>query len=156
MALAAICVDRSSGVAKRLDKVDVLVGVPLERVEVVVYEDGVWPSLVCQFKGLDNPVVASLACASQCFDEVGRACLMSADGFVNNIDELKVGIPFLYGIHPLNYLLVSLGGSLAFNPLWILGTPHKSVKLEREFVVLRIVVCIVGATPIKIVVGSFY
>ena len=105
--LTAVGINGSTGVTKGLHQVDILVSVPLEGVEVVVYEDGIRPALGSQFEGLDNPVVACLATATQGFlDQIGLS-LMAIDGLVDHVNHLQVGEMRLYLVHPIDDGLIA-------------------------------------------------
>ena len=64
MSLTAVSIDGGSCVAEGAHEVDELVGIPLERVEVVVDEDSIGPALVSHLEGFDDPVVARLTIAA--------------------------------------------------------------------------------------------
>ena len=156
MALATVGIDGGSGIAQGFHQVDVLVGVPLEGVEVVVDEDGIGPAFVGQLKSLDEPVVARHTRSAQGLYKIRCTGLVSRDGLVDHVDEFEVGIVLLHLVHPLHNLLVALLGRLAFQPLGVLGTPDQGMKLEGEVVVLGVVVGIVRTTPVEGVVVAFY
>ena len=109
MRLASVRIDWSTCVANFLHEVDELAFLPLKGVVVIVDEDGVGPSFVCQFKRLHNPVVARHTVTTQRFF-VGRRC-MTRNGFVHHVDEIDGGIMFLNGIEPLHnsFILLSCG-----------------------------------------------
>ena len=63
----AVSIYRSTRIAKGSDKIQIIIGIPLEGIVVVVDQNGIRPTLIGEFKSLDEPVVASLAFTTQRF-----------------------------------------------------------------------------------------
>ena len=148
MRLAAVCVNRCTSVAQCAHKVDELGLLPLERVVVVIHQNGIGPTLMRQLEGTDDPVVARLAVAAQgCL--VGSRS-MASHRLVHHVDNLEVRIVLLHGIIPLHNRLVLLSRGEAVHPTRILRAPDERVELEGEVVLLGIVGGIVCPTPVEL------
>ena len=106
MALTTIGIDRGTRIADGTHEVDELIGVPLERVIVVVNEDGIRPALMRHLESLDDPVVARLAVAAEGCLIGGRG--MTADSLVHHVDHGQVRIVLLGFVHPLHDGLILL------------------------------------------------
>ena len=105
--LTAVGINRSACITNRLDEVDKLVRIPLEGVEVVIDQNGIWPALVRHLEGLDDPVVARLTTATEGFLDIRGLWLMTIDGLVDNIDHGEIRIMFLGSIHPFHNRLIT-------------------------------------------------
>ena len=144
--LTTVGIDGCSSIANGLDEGDKLVRVPLECVVVVVDQNGIRPTLVSHLEGLDNPVVARLAIATQGSLIGGRG--MTAHSLVHHVDHRKVGIVLLRLVHPLLDGFVLLLRREVVHPVRILRSPHEGVELEGESVLLGIVGSHVGSPPV--------
>ena len=106
MTLTAIGVDRGTRITDGTDEVDELIGVPLERVVVVIDQNGIRPALMGHLEGLDDPVVACLSVTAEGCLIGGRG--MTADSLIHHIDHGQVRIVFLHFVHPLHDGLILL------------------------------------------------
>ena len=104
--LTAVGINGSAIVAHRPHEVDELCALPLEGVVVIIDEDGVRPTLMSQFKSLDNPVVAGFSITAESLFVGCR--LVTCHRLVHHVDEWEVGIACLHGVHPLYDSLVLL------------------------------------------------
>ena len=148
MRLTAIGINRCTGIAQGADKFDKLVRVPLERVEVVINQDGIRPTLVRHLESLDNPVVACLAISSQGFTHQVTIGLMPVDSLVDHINHFQIRILFLNRIHPLLNSLVFLCCRESLQPFRILRSPDQTMELKWETFLLGIVIGGVCTTPV--------
>ena len=155
MTLTSVGIDGCSGVAQGLYQCYISVGVPLERVEVVVYKYSLGPALAGQFESLDYPVVACSAVATQCLAHVFGTALVRAHGLVHHVDHLQIGILSLHLIHPLHDGLVAFLGRETLYPTGVLRTPHQCVELKLQVVVLGIVICRIGTVPVILSARTF-
>ena len=106
MALTPVGIDRGTRITNCLDEVDEQIGVPLERVVVVIDQNGIRPALMGHLEGLDDPVVARLAVAAEGCLIGGRG--MTADSLVHHVDHGQVRIVLLGFVHPLHDGLILL------------------------------------------------
>ena len=98
--LVSVGIDGSTGITYGLYQRDVVVDVPPDGVVVVVDEDGIGEALVGHFEGLDQPVVARLAAATDGGLDQRVSRLVHADSLVDNVDEGQRGILLPDGIEP--------------------------------------------------------
>ena len=155
MGLTAVSINRSTSITKGTNQIDIFVCVPLEGVEVIVNQNGIRPTLVGEFKCLDEPVVAGLALAAQRFLHHRVASLVCTHGLVHHIDHRKRGIFLLHGIIPLHDGCIAVLNGQVGEPVRILGTPNQCMELVSEVVLLGIVESLVAA-PVVATTGSFH
>ena len=137
MALAAVGIDGRASITDGADEVDKLRLLPAERVEVIIDEDGVRPTLVGHLEGLDNPVVARLALAAQ--GSAVRGGRMAGDGFVHHVDDFQVGIVLLDGVEILDDFGILFARREIVHPSRVLSAPYQRVVLEDEPMLLGII-----------------
>ena len=150
MRLASVSVNRSTSIAQSPHQVDKLLALPLESVVVIINQDSIRPSLMRHLKRLDDPVVTGLAITTQ--SSLVRSRLVSGHSLVHHINHRQVRIFTLHSIHPFHNLFILLFSRKLVQPSRVLRAPNQAVELEREIVLLRIVVGIVTSTPIPSVV----
>ena len=88
MRLTAIGINRRSSIAQGTDKLNILIRIPLEGIEVVIDKDGIRVALISQLKGLDQPVIARFATTSKSRLDVLGVILMSLNGLIHHVNHV--------------------------------------------------------------------
>ena len=156
MRLVSVGINRCSGIAQGLHQVDVLINVILDRVVVVVNQDGIRPALVGHLKGFDKPVVARLATTAQGLLHHGVTRLMGTHRLVHHVNHRQGVVMFLGMVEPIGEGSEALPCRQRLQPTGILGTPHQCMELVGEVMLLGIVEGIVGSSPVEVTSATFH
>ena len=101
MRLVAVGINRCSGIAKGANEVEVIVYVILDRVVVVVNQNGIRPTLVGHVKCLNEPVVARFATAAQGLLHHGVTLLVHTHCLVHHVNHGQCLVMLLGMVEPV-------------------------------------------------------
>ena len=141
MTLTTIGIDRRTTVTNGLYQCDILVGVPLESIEVVVNQNRVRETFSRHLESLDQPVVACLTAATQRLLHQGVACLVAIDSLVDHIYHGQMVVLLLNLIKPVFNSNETFGDrQVAVKPtVGILCSPYQRMELVSEVMTLGII-----------------
>ena len=120
MSLTAIGINGCSCIAKGAHEINELVGIPLERVEVVVDENGIGPAFMGHLEGFDNPVITRLTVTAQGLTHQVGIGLVAVDGLIHDVNQFQIGVLALDLVHPFLDGFITVLCREVLNPLGIL------------------------------------
>ena len=156
--LVAVGIDRCSCITQSADKGDVVVNVniPIKGIKVVIDENGIRPTLISHFEGLNQPVVTSLTATTQCLFHQGISFLVQTNSLVDDVNHGQDFVPGLSMVKPVCHCSKALCWCQILQPTWILSAPNQSMELMGKVMLLGIIESIVCPTPIEIATTTFY
>ena len=154
--LIAVGIDRRSRITQSLHQCDVVVYIITDRVIVIVNQNSIRPALIGHLECLDKPVIARLAATAKSLLHHGVAWLVVANSLIHHVNHWQRVELLLCIVKPIGKGSKTLLCRQTFQPVRILSSPHQSVELVGEVVVLGIGECVFSATPVERATSTFY